>query len=176
MISCYASNEKITITPFRDALLAGEFSCLHIGGYFNCIGCHTSEFLDVIDALKANGTLISMDPQHDANEKWTGEDGHLKQLLPKLDVFMPNEVEIVRTADVNLPRASSEAPRTPEEALEALAAEYPTLSHRAHPWRERPPRRAWADGTLDESSRAGCQICGCDGGGRRVPPAFSHTT
>ena len=127
MISCYASNEKIAITPFRDALLAGEFNCLHIGGYFNCIGCHTSEFLDVIDALKANGTLISMDPQHDANEKWTGEDGHLKQLLPKLDVFMPNEVEIVRTADVNLPRASSDSPRTPEEALEALAAEYPTL-------------------------------------------------
>ena len=36
MISCYTSNERVTIAPFRDALLASTLACFHLGGYCAC--------------------------------------------------------------------------------------------------------------------------------------------
>ena len=112
MISCYASNERITIGPFKARLLGpgeeggdgGEqrgstttsrWDLFHIGGYFNCVGLHTDDFVQVVRTLRARGTRISLIPQHDAREQWTGEGGHLSRLLPHVDIFMPNEVEIV---------------------------------------------------------------------------------
>ena len=102
MISCYTSNERLTIEPFA-AALAGSDGCepwalFHLGGYFNTVGTHTSAMLDTLRDMKARGTILTMDPQHDANGKWTGEDGHLSKLFPLLDVFLPNEVEIAHVA------------------------------------------------------------------------------
>ena len=130
MISCYTSNERISVSPFRAELLASPWACLHIGGYYNCVGLHEDDFLEVVTTLRAGGTLISLDPQHDANEEWTGKGGHLGSLLPHLDCFMPNEVEICHVARVYAPGAdaaggSSSLPPSPESALEALAAAYP---------------------------------------------------
>ena len=51
----------------------------------------------------AMAPLISLDPQHDANEQWLGKDGHLLRLLPLLDLFLPNEVEICHIAAALLP-------------------------------------------------------------------------
>ena len=128
MISCYSSNDGVTIAPFCDALLSAPPALLHLGGYYNCTGLHTDALLDTVSALKARGTLISLDPQHDANEKWTGEGGHLTRLFPTVDIFLPNEVEICKVASALLTDTeAADAQRTPEEAMEALAVAYPRL-------------------------------------------------
>lgn len=132
MISCYTSNERLTIEPCISALLGESaglppLSLLHFGGYFNCVGLHDDATLTLIAELKQrHATLITMDPQHDANEKWTGENAHLARLFPLLDVFMPNEVEIVHVAARACPAADGALP-TPEAALELLAAHQPHL-------------------------------------------------
>ena len=105
MISCYTSNERLTIEPFAATLAPSSdgddpepWALFHLGGYFNTVSVHTEATLDALRAMKARGTILTMDPQHDANEKWTGEDGHLARLFPLLDVFLPNEVEIAHVA------------------------------------------------------------------------------
>ena len=135
MISCYTSNERLTVEPCMADILESSppLSLFHIGGYFNCVGLHDEAMLTLVAHLKEkHGTLITMDPQHDANETWTGGGDHLARLFPLLDVFMPNEVEIVHVAahgafaGGELPPVPSALP-SPDEALEMIAAKYPHL-------------------------------------------------
>ncbi|MCB0729530.1 MAG: carbohydrate kinase family protein [Ignavibacteriae bacterium] len=49
-------------------------------------------------SAKENGLTTSLDPQWDPAEKW---DLDLEQLLPYVDVFLPNEVEITKLTQTN---------------------------------------------------------------------------
>ena len=96
----------------------------------NCPGLHDEQLLELVATLRARGTLITLDPQHDAAEKWTGESNHLLRLFPSVDVFLPNEVEICKVADAllgpPLPVGMACGPaREPVAALDDLAAAYP---------------------------------------------------
>ena len=130
MCSCYETVHRVRVELFAEALAgdasassdsssssAAPWSLVHIGGYFNCIGLHSEALLQLVKALRARGALVSLDPQHDCSGKWSGEGGHLSSLLPLLDIFMPNEVEIVKITG---------AP-TPEAALDQLSAAHPEL-------------------------------------------------
>jgi len=90
---------------------------LHIGGYFNCVGLHTEQTLELVRAARARGTLVSVDTQFDTTGAWTGVDGHLARLLPLCDVFLPNEVEA----------AAISGAVTAPDALDALTATFPAL-------------------------------------------------
>ena len=76
---------------------------------------NTRELLDVVARLKGSGTLISLDPQHDAREQWTGEGGHLERLFPSLDVFLPNELEVQRVVGAS----------SVEDAMQVLTRSHP---------------------------------------------------
>lgn len=125
MISCYSSNHGFSLLPFREVLLGATWAGLHLGGYFNCVGLHTQDLLDVVGTMRGSGTLITLDPQHDAEEKWTGEGDHLTKLFPSVDVFLPNEVEACRVAETLLGGGVSYG--EPMAAMEALAKAYPRL-------------------------------------------------
>ena len=117
MVTCYASVRQLTIAPFVGHPALERAAIVHISGYFNCTGLHDDETLAVLAACRARGALLSLDPQYDCTEAWTGRDGHLARLLTMLDIFLPNEVEAC-----GLTGAS-----TPDEALNQLAARYPSL-------------------------------------------------
>ena len=54
-------------------------------------------------ALRAAGARVSLDTQFDASELWTGSDGHLRRLLPLLDVLLFNETEGAGIASACVP-------------------------------------------------------------------------
>jgi len=122
MCSCYETVHRVTTGLFSAELLAESWALVHLGGYFNCVGLHDDALLDLLRALKARGTLLSMDPQHDCSGKWSGEGGHLRRLLPLLDVFLPNEAEACGIASVGEPTAVA----TAEEAIDQLTARHPS--------------------------------------------------
>ncbi len=117
MITCYASVHRLTIGPFACHPALARASIVHLSGYFNCVGLHDDATLAVLAACRERGALLTLDPQYDCTEAWTGRDGHLAKLLPLLDVFLPNETEAQ-----GLTGAS-----TPAAALDRLAARYPSL-------------------------------------------------
>ena len=47
----------------------------------------------MVRSLRTTGAHVSLDTQFDVSEQWTGAEGHLRQLLPLLDVLLFNEVE-----------------------------------------------------------------------------------
>ena len=94
MCSCYETVHRVQIELFAEAL-QGAWALVHLGGYFNCIGLHDERLLEMLRTLRQAGSLVTMDPQHDCSGKWTGEGGHLLRLLPLLDVFLPNELELL---------------------------------------------------------------------------------
>ena len=118
MCSCYETVHRVATEMFSEMLLAEPWALLHLGGYFNCIGLHDDALLEVLQSLRAHGTTISLDPQHDCSNKWSGEGGHLTRLLPLVDVFLPNETEVCHIAG---------GTATVEEALKCLCAAYPQL-------------------------------------------------
>ena len=90
MVSCYSSNRLMQAEAFEEQLLrrGAPYSHLHIGGYFNCAKLHTEALLALVRALRAAGARVSLDTQFDASELWTGSDGHLRRLLPLLDLTL----------------------------------------------------------------------------------------
>jgi len=117
MVTCYASVHKLEIGQFAKDTCLTRASIVHLSGYFNCVGLHSDQLLTVVEACRAHGALIALDPQYDCTEKWTGTDGHLGRLLRLVDVFLPNEVEA----------SGITGAATPEEALEQLSAEFPAM-------------------------------------------------
>mmetsp|Transcript_23031 Transcript_23031/g.58674 ORF Transcript_23031/g.58674 Transcript_23031/m.58674 type:complete len:335 (-) Transcript_23031:529-1533(-) len=117
MVTCYESVHQLNVELFAGIASLEEAAIVFVGGYFNCRGLHTPDFIRVLETCRRRGALICLDPQYDCTEKWTGIDGHLEQLLPHVDVFLPNEVEACGV--------TGEA--KPEAALEALAAKFPTM-------------------------------------------------
>lgn len=130
MVSCYSSNRMMQAEDFEATLRAQTCAHLHLGGYFNCEKLQTNALLALVGTLRGQGTRVSLDTQFDASDRWTGADGHLKRLLPLLDVFLFNETEGAGIAAACLPAgggaaAAAAPPGGAAALLETLAAAYP---------------------------------------------------
>jgi sugar/nucleoside kinase (ribokinase family) len=87
-----------------DAIFAG-FAHLHVSSYFLQSGLRPA-LPDVFARARRAGLTTSLDPGFDPSERWSG----LAELLPQVDVFLPNEVEL----------AALSGARDPEGALARL--------------------------------------------------------
>ena len=122
-VSCNSSNpqlnpfivKKSVFTPLRMA--NKKIKHVHIGGYFCCPNLQVQDFasLLVMEKTKEPSMTISLDTNFDASGKWDGQ-GHLKSLLPLVDILFPNELEAC---------GISGGAKTPELALETLTSLYP---------------------------------------------------
>lgn len=66
---------------------------LHIGGFYSCDNLQ-GNLKPLLEKARAKGITISLDTNYDSTEEWGG----LQELLPLLDVFMPNEVEAMKVS------------------------------------------------------------------------------
>ena len=66
----------------------------HITSFF-LLQSLTNFWSDWVRACKARGVTVSLDPNWDPSNRWQG----LKELLPFVDVFFPNEAEATAIAD-----------------------------------------------------------------------------
>ncbi len=80
---------ELKITDIADEVLQSA-SHLHVSSIFFQPGLKP-DLVSLFKRAKELGLTTSLDPQWDPNEKW---DIDLKALLPFVDVFLPNEVEI----------------------------------------------------------------------------------
>jgi len=84
---------------------------LHVASYYLQPALWTG-MADLVERARAAGVSVSVDPNWDPTERW---DGGLTDLLPRIDLFMPNEAEALRISG----RA------TVEDAARALGASGP---------------------------------------------------
>jgi sugar/nucleoside kinase (ribokinase family) len=68
---------------------------LHVSGFYLQPGLHAG-CLELFQRAKAAGLTTSLDPDHDPTEEW---DNGIRQLLPLVDLFFPNEIEAIRIAN-----------------------------------------------------------------------------
>ncbi|CAK4069824.1 unnamed protein product [Aphanomyces euteiches] len=61
---------------------------IHIGGFYSVPGLIPG-LVDLLRDARSRGITLSLDTNYDGSEEWT----HLDDILPLLDVFLPNEVE-----------------------------------------------------------------------------------
>lgn len=64
---------------------------LHICSYF-LLKRLQGEYPGLLQKAKAHGVTVSLDTNWDPDEKW---DGGIKEILPYIDVFLPNENELM---------------------------------------------------------------------------------
>jgi sugar/nucleoside kinase (ribokinase family) len=93
--------------------LVAQSRHLHITSYFLQEALRPG-LVELVDEARAGGATVSLDTNWDPNEEW--ESG-LSELLPHLDLFLPNEQEALA-----ITRTTSR-----EAALTALAALVPTV-------------------------------------------------
>ena len=79
----------------------------HLSSLFLLKGLHPG-LAEFFKAVKARGLTISLDTNDDPDDRWGGV---LDEILPLVDVFLPNERELLRSTDAD----------TLDEALEAIA-------------------------------------------------------
>jgi sugar/nucleoside kinase (ribokinase family) len=95
-----------------------EYLCrarhFHLSSLFLQKGLHAG-LPDLFRALKVRGLTLSLDTNDDPEDRW---DGVLDEILPLVDVFLPNDDEICRVA----------RKATVEEALDALAGKVPLIA------------------------------------------------
>jgi len=122
-VSCYSTTDAFCTADVEDRAEAFEGSRhLHIGGYFNLKGLQNPAFTAVVQRCRERGMTVSLNTQYDAGEKWTGEGGHLAELLPLTDLLFVNEAEAERIA--------AKSPGAPAGAAgpEALCGAHPGLT------------------------------------------------
>jgi sugar/nucleoside kinase (ribokinase family) len=90
MITYPGAMEKFNIQDITNDML-GEASHLHVSSVFLQKGLKP-DLLQLFQRAKALNMTTSLDPQWDPEEEW---DLNLKELLPYVDVFFPNEVELL---------------------------------------------------------------------------------
>lgn len=83
--------DHLTATDVRDDILT-EAKHLHVSSIFMQPGLKAG-LKDIFKRAKEFGLTTSMDPQWDPAEKW---DVDLEELLPYVDVFLPNRAELTR--------------------------------------------------------------------------------
>mmetsp|Transcript_31654 Transcript_31654/g.90870 ORF Transcript_31654/g.90870 Transcript_31654/m.90870 type:complete len:251 (-) Transcript_31654:65-817(-) len=118
-VSCYSTTDAFSTADLEarsDALLGCGH--LHIGGYFNLKGLQNPEFTALVRQCRARGMTISLNTQYDAGECWIGLHGHLRELLPLVDVLFVNAVEAEKIKGAVLPE---------KEGVESLCEAFPDL-------------------------------------------------
>ncbi|DBA04647.1 TPA: hypothetical protein N0F65_012230 [Lagenidium giganteum] len=85
---------------------------MHIGGYYSCSDLQ-AKLAPLLKKARERGITISLDTNYDTTEKWEG----LTEILPLVDVFLPNELEAM-----NLSRCS-----TVEDAFKFFQQHVPGL-------------------------------------------------
>ena len=86
----------------------------HLSSLFLQRGLH-GDLPDLFRELKHRGLTVSLDTNDDPEDRW---DGVLDEILPHIDLLLPNEDEIRRITRRN----------TVEEALDVLAAKVPLVA------------------------------------------------
>ena len=86
----------------------------HLSSLFLQKGLH-AELPQLLHSLKGRGLTISLDTNDDPEDRW---DGVLEEILPLVDLLLPNEDEVRRIA----------RRETVEEALDALAERVPLIA------------------------------------------------
>ena len=90
MVTHAGAMESLTIEDISDVVL-NKAKHLHFSSYFLQPGLKNN-IVDLFKKSKAFGLTTSFDAQWDPDEKW---DLDLKSVLPYIDVFLPNEQEIL---------------------------------------------------------------------------------
>jgi sugar/nucleoside kinase (ribokinase family) len=90
MITYPGAMEEFNIQDITNAMLA-DASHLHVSSVFLQKGLRP-DLLQLFQRAKALNMTTSLDPQWDPDEKW---DLNLQALLPYVDVFFPNAVELL---------------------------------------------------------------------------------
>jgi sugar/nucleoside kinase (ribokinase family) len=89
-----------TIADLRTELIDPEHleraRHVHVSSYFLQERL-TPELPALFERVRAHGATTSVDPNWDPAERW---DGGLRDLLGQIDVFLPNETEATRIADL----------------------------------------------------------------------------
>jgi len=93
MVTCYSTVDAVS-TANIDATALLQCDHLHIGGYFGLRGLHTDAFLDLVRRFRAAGGSVSLGTNADPSGSWLGQGGHLRHLLPLVDLFIANEREV----------------------------------------------------------------------------------
>jgi len=96
---------KVTGADVKREVLQ-QVSHMHVGSYY-LLRDLQPEMEDVFDEARRLGVTVSVDPGWDSFEEW---DAGLFDVLRKVDVFMPNEIEAMTVTQA----------ATPESALEIL--------------------------------------------------------
>ncbi len=79
---------ELRVADVLSSTLAGA-SHLHVSSYFLQRRLQ-EDFIDLVARARLGGLTISLDPGYDPSARW---DAGLRDLLPLVDVFLPNEVE-----------------------------------------------------------------------------------
>ncbi len=74
-----------------DLSLLSQARHLHVGSYY-LLDALRPDVPRLFDEAKARGLTISIDTNYDPTEQW---DGGLREVLQRVDVFLPNETELL---------------------------------------------------------------------------------
>lgn len=66
---------------------------VHFAGYFNLASLQSDDLVEFLRALRERNIPISLDPQSDVTDMWTGKDSNFHKVLPLLDFFFPSDNE-----------------------------------------------------------------------------------
>lgn len=102
-----------------DAELLARARHVHVGSFFLQPRL-ASQLTVLFEGVHARGDTTSLDPNWDPSERW---DGGLHEILPFVDVFLPNATETIRIAGVE----------PLEDALRALAVHSPLVVAKVGP-------------------------------------------
>lgn len=123
-VSCYSTTDAFGTADLKERASALEgCSHLHIGGYFNLKGLHNPGLTEFVREARGKGRSVSLNVQYDSSEKWTGEKGHLRELLPLVDQLFVNNSEAENLAKALLPPTKSGDSMEPM----ALCQAYPNM-------------------------------------------------
>jgi sugar/nucleoside kinase (ribokinase family) len=101
MVTHPGAMEHLTMQDISDQCLQ-QAKHLHVSSYFLQPGIK-QDIITIFKRAKSSGLTTSFDPQWDPHEKW---DLDLKQVLPVVDVLLPNEQELLcLTGKPDLPSA-----------------------------------------------------------------------
>ncbi|KAJ9466722.1 2-dehydro-3-deoxygluconokinase [Diplonema papillatum] len=127
-VSCNGANDAFDVLKNEDAVAIMESaSHIHVHGYYNCASLQTADFAALLQRVKKRSSAgdehvtVSLDTQYDAEGTWKRE--NLKELLQLVDVFLPNEVELVGICSQVLGVEAG----TTEQAHDALIKGFPHL-------------------------------------------------
>ena len=70
---------------------------VHVSGFFSC-GALRRSLGAFLRRARECGLTVSLDTNHDASGRWGAVDGLWDELLPLVDVFLPNEAEAIAIA------------------------------------------------------------------------------